>query len=195
MRCLLFVLFFLASCYQNRKPIEDDTAEVELYDEDTARACHTAIEEWRFSWVDLEFRVLDEVNAVRSEPANCGTYGDFEATLPLEMEPHIHCSSRYHSYWMAENNAFAHESPGGDLGEDTFARMERTGFQGMPTGENVAMGYPTPSEVIAGWMSSDGHCSNMMSPSHNVIGIGFYQHSDGMYYWTQNFGLLIEEEE
>jgi uncharacterized protein YkwD len=41
-----------------------------------------------------------------------------------------------------------------------------------------------------GWMSSAGHCRNIMSGSYRSIGIGYALNTGATYrhYWTQDFG-------
>ncbi|KQY23208.1 hypothetical protein ASD16_11650 [Cellulomonas sp. Root485] len=39
-------------------------------------------------------------------------------------------------------------------------------------GENLALGYPTALAVVAGWMGSDGHRANILSPTYTHIGVG-----------------------
>lgn len=39
-------------------------------------------------------------------------------------------------------------------------------------GENLALGYPTATAVVAGWMGSDGHRANILNPRYTEIGVG-----------------------
>ncbi|WP_315095738.1 CAP domain-containing protein, partial [uncultured Cellulomonas sp.] len=39
-------------------------------------------------------------------------------------------------------------------------------------GENIALGYPTPAAVVAGWMGSPGHRANILNPDYTQIGVG-----------------------
>ena len=39
-------------------------------------------------------------------------------------------------------------------------------------GENLALGYPTALAVVAGWMGSEGHRSNILSAKYTQIGVG-----------------------
>jgi uncharacterized protein YkwD len=89
---------------------------------------------------------------------------------------------------MAETGNFEHESPGGDLGEDPWERMTNAGFTGTEVGENIAAGYDSPEAVVAGWMDSDGHCSNIMNGAATLIGVGYYRGGGYYHYWTQDFG-------
>ena len=154
-------------------------------------ACHEAIEGWSDSWSDYEKEVLVLLNARRAEGADCQTEGQFAPAGPLTMSPYLTCSSRFHSYWMGIiQNELMHESPGGDLGNDPWQRIASTGFPGSATGENIAAGYSTPEDVVAGWMSSDGHCANIMTPGSNVVGVGYFvaPQSGYVHWWTTNFG-------
>ena len=56
-------------------------------------------------------------------------------------------------------------------------------------GENVAYGYPNGRSVVNdGWMRSEGHRANILSPSFRIIGIGARQGHDGHWYVAQVFG-------
>jgi len=38
-------------------------------------------------------------------------------------------------------------------------------------------------------MASDGHCSNIMSPDFEELGVGYHRKTSGLkHYWTQAFG-------
>jgi uncharacterized protein YkwD len=82
---------------------------------------------------------------------------------------------------MAANDYFDHTSPDGTTPQD---RAEAEGFT-SPVGENIAVGYPTANDVMAGWMDSEGHRANILNCAYTVIGVGLNE--DG-WYWTQMFG-------
>jgi uncharacterized protein YkwD len=89
---------------------------------------------------------------------------------------------------MAANNYFSHVS----LDGRTFDQRIRTaGYGGaFPLGENIAAGQTSPASVVSGWMSSPGHCANIMNSAFKALGVG-YAHQPGStykHYWTQNFG-------
>jgi uncharacterized protein YkwD len=136
---------------------------------------------WDPTYADLEEQVLALVNQRRAEGADCGGAGTFAAAGALTMNGALRCAARVHSKDMADRGFFSHKNPDGD---DPFDRMAKAGYTFSYAGENIAQGYPTPEAVMAGWMSSDGHCSNIMSPNYTEIGVGYY---DGAY-WTQTFG-------
>ena len=154
-----------------------------------AEACHPDIEGWADSWATWEQEVVGLVNEERASGADCGTYGSYPAAGPVEMNEDLRCAARYHSLWMAETDSFSHDSPGGDLGDDPWERIDSTEFSGQAVGENIAMGYGSAASVVQGWMDSDGHCSNIMNADATLMGVGYFAGGSYGHYWTQNFGL------
>ena len=56
-------------------------------------------------------------------------------------------------------------------------------------GENIAFGYSSGKSVVNdGWMNSEGHRANILSPTFRVMGIGARQGHDGQWYVSQVFG-------
>ena len=110
---MILIIVFCIGCQADKNTAMDDSGveEEPSYDENTASGCHSKVAEWEYAWKQQEFRTLDEINARRALGANCGEFGDFAPAEPLEMEPHIHCSARYHSYWMGFHDTISHESP------------------------------------------------------------------------------------
>lgn len=134
---------------------------------------------------DIERAVVDLTNAARAVARNCGdTY--YPAVGPLTVNETLASVALAHSTDMAVRGFFSHDNPDG-LGP--FQRMAAAGYQYTSAGENIAAGYPTPADVVAGWLNSPGHCRNIMNPSFTEIGVGFYQ-AETLYheYWSQEFG-------
>lgn len=131
--------------------------------------------------------VLNETNKARSTSTNCGEHGTFPPAEPLAYNRYLQQAAQAHSEDMAANNFHAHE---GSDGSDFVTRVERTDFQGNPVGENVAMGYKTAKEVVDGWVSSPGHCKNIMNPDATLLGVGYAtdENAEGETRWTQVFG-------
>jgi uncharacterized protein YkwD len=155
-----------------------------------AEDCHAAIADWPSAYSTLEAQVVAATNAARAIAQDCGEEGWFEPAGPVTLDPALQCAARYHSVWMSETGQFSHDSPGGDLGEDPWERMDGANFEGFGVGENIAAGGKDPIDVVQRWIDSDGHCANLMNPDATLIGVGFSESSD-IYgsYWTQNFGL------
>jgi uncharacterized protein YkwD len=81
-------------------------------------------------------------------------------------------------------------------GSDFSARISAVGFVWSAVGENIATGFPTPRDVVDGWMGSTGHCQNILSPSFADVGTGIRAmpvrgFASGPATWTQDFGLAV----
>ena len=92
--------------------------------------------------------------------------------------------ARAYSQDMCDRNYFSHYSPEGLAPWD---RLRAGGVSFTGAGENIAMGYPTPAAVHAGWMASAGHRQNMLTPSWLRVGIGLVRCHGGTPYWTEDF--------
>ena len=128
-----------------------------------------------------EQEIIDRVNAVRD------SYG----LPPLKWVSSLNHSARYHATDMGQDNYFDHDShdrQGGSLVKVCAwsARIQSYYTNWLSLAENIAAGYGTPAEVMAGWMNSPGHKNNILSEGNWEIGAGFYQGSTR--YWVQNFG-------
>jgi uncharacterized protein YkwD len=140
---------------------------------------------WDTAMVEFEEDVLVLVNEARAAGATCGSQS-FGAASPLTMNPALRCAARVHSKDMSDRSFFDHTNPDG---EDPFVRMDRAGYSYFTAGENIAAGQSSPQEVMAGWMDSPGHCSNIMNPDFTEIGVGTFEGPGQFrFLWTQTFG-------
>lgn len=79
--------------------------------------------------------------------------------------------------------SFSHTRPNGT---SCFTAAGEVGLTYRTAGENIAYGYPSPKQVVTGWMNSDGHRKNILSASFSGIGVGCYS-KGGVIYWSQFF--------
>ena len=157
----------------------------------SASECHPDLASWSSESNNFEQRVIELINQRRAQDTDCRTGGFFNAAQPLRNHVKIQCAARYHALWMSQNDVLSHDSPGGELGFDFWERAESAGYEGWAVGENVAAGYDSPEDVVAGWMGSDGHCANIMEPTAEEIGVGYrYEASSSMnYFWSMTTGV------
>jgi len=101
----------------------------------------------------------------RSSPNSCGPGGSI-----LSKHNQLTQAAQDHSKDMDENNYFSHTGRDGSTHLD---RARRAGYGSSFVGENIANGQRTPSEVMQSWMSSSGHCENIMKAEYNDIGVGY----------------------
>lgn len=91
-------------------------------------------------------------------------------------------AAQAHSEDMASHGTMSHDGSDGSSPAD---RITGAGYSWSAYGENVAYGYASPEEVMAGWMASPGHRENILNCSFKEIGVGLAQPNA---YWTQDFG-------
>jgi uncharacterized protein YkwD len=175
MTCPLMALCGLVGCGAlPRIDLVSDNPNVTQTDESTTA---TPLDD---TMSQFEEEVLTLVNKQRISGATCGNASSFDPTHPLVMNADLQVTARNHSLDMATRDFFDHVNPDG---EDPGLRIAATGYSAVTWGENIAWGQPSPEQVVASWMSSSGHCANIMSSSFTEIGIGY----DPAHIWTQVF--------
>lgn len=131
--------------------------------------------------------LLTQVNAARSEGRMCGGQS-YAAADPLTYSCVLEQAALDHSEDMATNNFISHT---GSNGLGVSERVEAAGYAWSAVGENIAGGYASPEEVTAGWLSSAGHCANIMNPSFTEFGAARVESENADYprYWTEVFAV------
>lgn len=131
----------------------------------------------------IKTEILDLINQARSQGRNCGdTY--FPAVNPLTWNSQLYQAARKHTEDMVTHNFFSHT---GSDGSNAGDRILAAGYSWYTYRENIAAGYFSAQEVVSGWLSSPGHCRNIMNSS--VTNMGAAKATGGSYgmYWTQVF--------
>jgi uncharacterized protein YkwD len=127
---------------------------------------------------------LDAVNQARAVGRSCGAT-HFDPAPPVAWNDSLAMAAYLHSFDMATNHFFSHT---GSDNSSAGARIAREGYDWRSYGENIAVGYPTVSAVIQGWLGSEGHCRNIMDPDFEEIGAGIaegpFGGSPSARYWT-----------
>jgi uncharacterized protein YkwD len=131
-------------------------------------------------------KLLEQVNAVRAQPHRCGAQS-FAAASPLVWNATLGTAAETNSRAMANGNFFAHQDLDGRTPGD---RAELAGYSGRQVGENIAAGLDATRTVVDGWLSSPGHCANLMNPQFSELGAAYATDpkSDAGIYWTALFG-------
>ena len=121
--------------------------------------------------LDYEQQVVNLVNQIRRN------YGLSELSVNWQLAR----VARYKSEDMRTNKYFSHTSP---TYGSPFDMMRAFNLSFNYAGENIAMGYQSPSAVVNGWMNSTGHRANILNPNFTQIGVGYVSSGN---YWTQMF--------
>jgi uncharacterized protein YkwD len=120
---------------------------------------------------------------------------------PLQVSPTLEKASTWMSNDMATKNYVSHTD---SLWRDPATRLAAFGYTSSPWGENIAAGYSDAQTTLNQLISAcdpDGtgsctyaHRRNMLNPGFTAIGIGrvFYSDSSYKWYWTTDFGGVLD---
>lgn len=128
---------------------------------------------------------LERVNDLRAEGQYCGN--DWYPPAPaLAWNYDLERAAFNHSADMANYDFFSHTGINGDSVGD---RVSDQGYAWRRVGENIAAGYDSLDSVLAGWLSSEGHCRNLMNADYVDMGLSCVANGSSTYgeYWTQVF--------
>ena len=106
---------------------------------------------------------------------------------PVIAEGRLDRAAQGHSEDMVARRYFAHVAPDGQTPAD------RAGAQGYPYAslhENIAVGQRTARGVMRDWMASASHCTAVLAPEVEHLGVGIAQGGRRGTLWTQNLALL-----
>ncbi|KAF4131464.1 Cysteine-rich secretory protein family [Phytophthora infestans] len=119
------------------------------------------------------------LNAVNRERAARGL-PKFCMNRKLQNAAQVHASD------MAKRSFLSHT---GSDGSSMSSRVRGAGYRWASIAENVAAGQATVSSVLASWMRSKPHRTNILSTKHKMFGCGYAATSSSKYkhYWTQDF--------
>lgn len=131
-------------------------------------------------------RALQLVNDARRKPRRCGARG-FDPAAPLVLNDVLNTAAAGHAMNMAKHGKLQHE---GFDGSTPAQRVTAAGYRWRTTGENIAAGMTTADAVVAGWLESPNHCTNIMNPNFREMGISFAEDAarNSGVYWVQVFG-------
>lgn len=133
----------------------------------------------------LAVRMLVMVNEARAQGRKCGATF-YPAAAPVRWNEILARAARLHSEDMASHNFFHHNSPDGTT---PFMRVERAGYDYGGAAENIAAGQMTLEAAMSSWISSPGHCANLMSADYTEMGAALASNRTSAMgaYWTQVF--------
>lgn len=128
--------------------------------------------------------LLQQINAARAQSRTCGT-NTLPAATTLAWNDRLFSAAARHSRDMAVNNYFSHTS----LDGRTFSRrMTDEGYAWSWSGENIAAGQASVSDVVSGWLASPGHCANIMRAEFRDVAVSCVSQAGSNYgrYWTMS---------
>lgn len=131
----------------------------------------------------MRSQLLALVNRARAEQRRCGGRS-MPPAAPVRWSSVLERVAAAHARDMAEHRTLSHT---GSDGSDASERVSRARYAWRAVGENVAAGQRSAQEVVANWLTSAGHCANLMSTEFTEMGAAFATNaaSDLGIYWAQ----------
>ena len=97
-----------------------------------------------------------------------GVRGD-NGRAALARNALLDTAAQRHACWMSVTGKFGHAGAEDSQPSD---RVRSAGYRAGLTSENIAMGQPTASAVVADWMKSKGHRDNILRKAARDYGVG-----------------------
>jgi uncharacterized protein YkwD len=108
---------------------------------------------------------------------------------PLSHSSVLDAVAKAHGADMSKNDFFGHVSSNGDHIGD---RLKRAGYNACFAAENLGWGtlFAEPAKMMAGWLKSPGHRSNLLAPRATEYGLAKLSDPDGSHdpLWILVFG-------
>jgi len=130
----------------------------------------------------IRTEMVNLVNRARSIKRHCGS----RPCLPVrsvKWNSRLADAALKHAGDMAEHDFFSHSSL---KGASVARRVNSASYAWQSVGENIYAGKETTAEVVAGWLTSTGHCRNIMTSKFTEIGAACVSNPASRYgtYWT-----------
>ncbi|MBG9389623.1 CAP domain-containing protein [Caenimonas aquaedulcis] len=130
--------------------------------------------------------LMRHLRAARAGSQRCGREA-MPPAPPLAWNDALFSAAALHSADMARRNYFDHVSP---EGARAGQRVSAAGYPWRGVAENIAGGEKSVDGVMAGWMRSAGHCSNIMEPRFTDVAVACVERPGSRWgtYWTMVLG-------
>ena len=102
--------------------------------------------------------IVDAMNVERAQ----------QGLAPLRLNTRLSLAAVDRLRDMFAKHYFDHVSPDGI---DPFSWFDKRGYHYTEAGENLAVGYGTPSGIVDGWMHSAAHRENVLKAHFDEVGI------------------------
>ncbi|MEZ5653076.1 MAG: CAP domain-containing protein [Burkholderiaceae bacterium] len=126
---------------------------------------------------------LAAINAARAAGAVCGSLS-MPPAPPVQWNTRVAYAALIQSEWMQSSNSFAHAWPDGTR---VGKRLDAAGANWYLADENIAAGFGSLDDAMAGWLASPSHCEALMRSDLTEAGMAVVPgQADNTYiaYWT-----------
>lgn len=93
-----------------------------------------------------------------------------QGAKPLQLNKQLSAAAQAKANDMTARNYWSHISPDG---KEPWTFIDSAGYAYQKAGENLAYGFNSSAETVAGWMNSPSHRENLLDESYTEVGFGF----------------------
>lgn len=94
---------------------------------------------------------------------------------PLSINKKLAAAAQAKANDMVKRDYWSHTSPDG---REPWAFVSNKGYNYEHAGENLAYGFLTSQDVVAGWMNSQSHRENVLNSNYSEVGFGYANSPD-----------------
>ncbi|ETX27647.1 CAP domain-containing protein [Roseivivax isoporae] len=123
----------------------------------------------------IEFRMLDAVNALRTDAGLSEV--SFDSRLNAAATTHSRDMSVQQRPWLF-----------GSDGSSPVDRLQRVGYQGQLVGEVISESYETELQTLAAWMADAPSREILLAPEARDMGFAWFQENGGKLWWSLVMG-------
>ena len=87
----------------------------------------------------------------------------------LTINPELTSAAQAKAEDMVKRDYWAHIAPNG---KTPWAFINESGYKYRSAGENLAFGFNSSEQTVAGWMNSPSHRDNMLKANYSEVGFG-----------------------
>ena len=87
----------------------------------------------------------------------------------LQLNTQLNIAAQSKANDMAARDYWSHNTPDG---KTPWSFISNAGYNYQTAGENLAYGFDTASDTLAGWMNSPEHKANILNSSYKDVGFG-----------------------
>jgi hypothetical protein len=111
--------------------------------------------------------LLSDTNAERSK----------QGESALRLDSRLSAAAQAKAEDMVKTDYWAHDSP---AGKTPWKFIAESGYQYQSAGENLAYGFASADDSVAGWMNSPEHRANILNRAYSDVGFGVASSRDYM---------------
>lgn len=87
----------------------------------------------------------------------------------LRLDPRLSAAAQAKAKDMVSADYWAHNAPGG---KTPWTFITESGYRYQSAGENLAYGFTSADDAVAGWMNSPEHRANVLNRAYGDVGFG-----------------------